>query len=222
MKKQLLFVLAFVASSLSLSAQTWNFSNFETKDHVETTTISGLTIYASTDAVVKINANGKTFDEVVYTQRLQLGGTGGWVDNAPSTRILAFPVTGNTTISVVATTSNNNDDRVLICAVGDNTNILEEKLMPAGILDKYTYNYVGGATTIYLYSKSSGINLYSISATPAGGDTGITDSTINKEVVSTEYYNIVGVRTNEPTKGLNMVKSTMSDGSVSVEKVYIP
>ena len=90
------------------------------------------------------------------------------------------------------------------------------------VVDVLTYNYVGGANTIYLYSANSGINLYSISATPAGDGTGITDSTINKEVVSTEYYNIVGVRTNEPTKGLNMVKSTMSDGSVSVEKVYIP
>ena len=56
MKKQLLFVLAFVASSLSLSAQTWNFEevfpdvaaqNPKSKSYTETTTVEGLTIYRS-------------------------------------------------------------------------------------------------------------------------------------------------------------------------------
>ena len=222
MKKQLLLVLAFVATSLSLSAQTWNFSNFELVSHEATTTIDGLTIHATSSAKINVTNNNKTFDGVSYTRRLQFGGAGNWTEGVPTGRIISFPVTGNTIISVIATTSNNDDDRTFICSAGDNTVIVDEKEMPAGVLDKYTFSYVGEATTIYLYSKSGGINLYNLEATPAGGSTGITDSAINKEIVSTEYYNLVGVRTNEPTKGINMVKSTMSDGSVSVEKVYIP
>ena len=92
------------------------------------------------------------------------------------------------------------------------------------VADKYygTYEFdVKAGKTYTTFCTGSKLGFYGFTFT-AGRDTGITYSTINKEVVSTEYYNIVGVRTNEPTKGLNMVKSTMSDGSVSVEKVYIP
>ena len=222
MVKQLLAISAFLCASISLSAQTWNFSNFELKNHEATTTIDGLTIHASSSAKINVTANNKTYDDVQYTQRLQFGGGATWDDaELPVSRVISFPVTGNTTISIIATTSNNDDDRVMVCSAGTKSNEVGKIDMAAGQLVKLTFNYVGGATNIHLYSASGGINLYNLEAVPADG-TGIQDATINKEVISTEYYNVVGVRTNQAEKGLNMVKRTMSDGSVSVEKVYIP
>ena len=54
-----------------------------------------------------------------------------------------------------------------------------------------------------------------------GSSTGISSSVSSATVVSTEYFNVVGVKQNEPVKGLNIVKKTMDDGTVVVEKEYI-
>lgn len=41
------------------------------------------------------------------------------------------------------------------------------------------------------------------------------------EVVKTEYYNLAGVRSAEPTKGVNVVVRTMSDGTTQVDKQLV-
>lgn len=54
-----------------------------------------------------------------------------------------------------------------------------------------------------------------------GQTVGISFTDANKEIISSEYYNIVGMKLNTPAKGLNIVKNTMSDGTVETSKVYI-
>lgn len=41
------------------------------------------------------------------------------------------------------------------------------------------------------------------------------------EVVKTEYYNLAGVRSAEPSKGMNVVVRTMSDGTTQVDKQLV-
>lgn len=45
--------------------------------------------------------------------------------------------------------------------------------------------------------------------------------TSDSEVVKTDYYNLVGVRSTEPTKGMNVVVRTMSDGTTQVDKQLV-
>ena len=102
MKKQLLFVLVFVASSLSLSAQTWNFSFLyldvsivESKvsySYTETIDVNGLTIYAASGKSVDIDYSKISVDDVEYIARLKFGGTGAWAGEGvtPPNRVLSF------------------------------------------------------------------------------------------------------------------------------------
>ena len=71
------------------------------------------------------------------------------------------------------------------------------------------------------FCTGSKLGFFGFTFTPEGGATGITDSAVNKEVVATEYYNVVGMRLNEPAKGLNIIKRIMSDGSVETTKACI-
>lgn len=233
MKKQLLLAMAIIGLSFNLSAQTWNFSEVYPDaatvkvSHTTTTTVEGLTIYAEAGKAIDFDKSGKTFEDEKFTVRLKFGGTSAWDEagETPLNRVISFPVSGNTTITVVGThASSEGTPRTLMCTAGSKENVVGDFAFSPSVVDKATFNYEGDATTIYLFSAASGINLYKVSAIPAGegGSTGIVDSSINKEVVSVEYYNAVGVRTKESTKGLNLVKSTMSDGSVTVEKIYIP
>ena len=90
-----------------------------------------------------------------------------------------------------------------------------------GEITKKEIIYTGEATTIYVYSASSGINLYLLSVKENGTPSGIVSAEAGKEVVATEYYNVVGMRLNEPAKGLNIIKRIMSDGSVETTKACI-
>ena len=55
---------------------TWNFSDWALERFTATTTKEGLTVVATADEAVEIDANTKTVEGVKYTQRLKLGGTG--------------------------------------------------------------------------------------------------------------------------------------------------
>lgn len=44
---------------------------------------------------------------------------------------------------------------------------------------------------------------------------------VSADILSTEYFSLTGVKSNTPHKGLNLVRRTLSDGSVQVEKALI-
>jgi len=227
MKKELLkgFIatLMIVAGSVNASAQEWNFSNASgsfgaVATYAETTSVAGLTIYAASTAVVSIDGSNKTFEDYTFTHRLKLGGTGAFDEagTTPVSRVLAFPVSGNTSIKVIAThSSSSGDNRFLYFTAGNKANKLDSLEVTPGSLSSKIVEYTGGATTIYLFSKSSGINLYLIKAT-ATGVTGIEE--VQKETISTEYYNVTGIKTNKNAKGLILERNTYSDGSVCTIK----
>ena len=122
------------------------------------TVVRDLHIVATEQNTVVVDGSAKTVDEISFTHRLKLGGTG----NA-AYRHLWFDITGNCSITVYLTSSSGSGDaRTLNIASGSFNNVIASMSAPAGSVGAQTYNYTGDATTIYLYSAASGINIYGI------------------------------------------------------------
>lgn len=150
-------------------AQEWNMSSASFKDLgtiSATTVVEGLTIYAIAGAEVIVDANAKTLDEFTFTHRLKLGGTGAFDAEGivPVSRVLSFSVTGNTTITVMAMSSSSSADRTLVISAGNKTTEVGRFTALGTSLTRGDFNYVGGPTTIHLFSTSSGINIYYLKA----------------------------------------------------------
>lgn len=199
-----LVAAAFMAVCANAQTVEWNFSEWEAKEFTQTETKDGLTVYSNTDASITIDANKKTWNDVAYTQRLKLGGTGSFDEaGTPVSRVLAFDVNGDCKIEIVLTTSNKTDDRVLVVDANINGTKTEVTTIPcvANELDCKTIEYKGEAGTIYLYSQSGGINIYDIKYTPETS-TGISDLTADKADANAPVYNLVGQRVSKGTKGI--------------------
>lgn len=208
-------------------AQEWNFSSPEFNSLTtisETTTINGLTIVASVGKTVTFDDNTKKLDGIDYTRRLKLGGSGEWADdNTPNTRVLSFPVSGNTKITIVCMSSSDKTDRKLTVASGSKTNVIGEPSAPGASLLKTVINYEGDATTIYVFSPSSGVNIYHIIA-EASSPTSVKDNYMNMKVVAKEFFNLAGVNMGNVYDNLNpgiyICKTTYENGQIESSKVF--
>lgn len=221
MKKTLLLTLAIVAT-FSINAQKiWNFSNtpFGTAvpTYSTTTVADGLTIMASASATVVVDANSKknlTASATNFTHRIKLGGSGSpdksTAPYLPTTRALVFNVSGPGSINVCCLSSSGSVDRKLTITNG--TDSLGFISAPGTYTDAAantvgfeTFNYTGGAGTLYIYSPSSGVNIYYIEVTSYSGvfskltnflaDKGV--SLNGKEIVNSkkqalEIFNVLG------------------------------
>lgn len=146
----------------------WNISDtaYSALGTVDMTkTVAGLTIYAHSGKTVTIDANGKTLDDMTFTSRLKLGGSGDFDDNGqPLGRVLSIDVTGPTNVMVAAMSSSSGEDRVLNIAAGSKDNVIAEFPALGAELTGATYYYSGGPTKLYFYSPSSGVNVYYLKA----------------------------------------------------------
>lgn len=134
----------------------WSWSTADTIR--ATTTMDGLTIVANSTGTVTIDANKKTIDGTNFTHRLKLGGSG----NA-SYRHLYFAVTGPCAIDIYAQSSSSSADRSLTVHSGSFTGTkIGTASAPGAAPAKSTITYTGGAGNIYVYSPSSGVNIYGI------------------------------------------------------------
>ena len=244
MKKTLLFA-TFIVATIALNAQTvWNFSNAPfgaspTVSFASTfTTADGLTV--GTDGAVLwtgLSANNKTIDGVSYTVRLQTGGGGAPVapSKIPTTRYLSFNVNGASTISVGMISSSSSATRTLII-VNEAQTVLDSIINISGsTAATYTYSYTGGATKLYLYSRSSGINYYYVSATNVVVATSVKEIFASKGIVisnseirnsnkaALEVYSVTGKRVasskenislNGFSKGIYIVREVASGQSL--------
>lgn len=176
MKKSTLFIVLSLLFAFC-NAQTpaikeWNISTaaFNVLGTLaKDTTLDGLKIYAKSGAEVVIDGSNKTLENYTFTYRLKLGGTGGWeTSTKPLSRILEFTVTVNSKITIMGMTSSSTADRLLNLAIGNRDSVKIQFPAPAGnALSKWEYNYKGGTNTIYLFSPSSGVNVYYIKVEPA-------------------------------------------------------
>lgn len=220
MKRILLSALClFGISTLAINAQTWNFSTFTVETISSTKTVNGLTIGAAAETTVAVDANPKSIDGYSFTQRLKLGGAGAATEEAPympTTRFLSFPVTGNSAITVYGMSSSSSaGDRIL--TLTDGTQEIDNFTNDGTAIAKKVYNYTGSAATLYLFSKSGGINLYLLSV--EAGNSSINSANADKgAVVSEVYYNLQGKQVIPTTKGLVIKKVTYQNGSVETIK----
>ena len=178
MKKVLLSAILLAGAATMFAQKTWNFSNtekFPAQTFSTTTIIDGLKIMATADATVAIDANTKKHGTYSFTQRLKLGGSGGFTAEnryMPTTRALVFQVTGPGTITVSCLSSSSSADRRLLLTNG--TDSISSFSAPGVYSDPdgnniplETFNYTGGAATLYLYSVSSGVNIYLLDVSSA-------------------------------------------------------
>lgn len=226
MKKALLIITLALAATAVASAQTqkeWTFEKapFEVTSYVQNTTLDGLTIIAASGKNVDIDANNKRNGDFAFTHRLKMGGaatidagTAPWL---PTQRAVSFEVSGSGAITVASLSSSSSSNRKLILSNG--TDSLYHFSSPGTYSDgtntvpMETYQYTGGAATLYLWSPSSGVNIYYI-AGPSGqtavkkiqiAGVSINGSIImNENNTRIELYNILGNKVAETTSNLSM------------------
>ncbi len=195
------------AYSLTLAEDTtegvWNISNssFNALGTVDSdTTIRGLTIYAHSEKTVVIDENGKTLDGMEFTHRLKLGGGGDFDENGmPLGRVLAFDVEGNSTITVMAMSSSSSETRDLNIAAEHPDSVFAVFPALGPEISKGVYNYIGPATTIYMYSANSGINIYYLKVEMGTGINPIVERQ-NIRVYPNPATDKVYIGVNEPTQ----------------------
>ncbi len=188
--------------SFSTQAQEWNFSStsFNALGSIATVkTVDGLTIYGAAGATIDVDANNKSLDGMDFTNRLKFGGTGTFgEDGKPVSRVISFPVTGNTKITIMGMSSSSSTDRELIIAAGKKETEIGKFAALGTPISKGEFNYTGAATTIYLFSPSSGVNLYYLKAAPLA-----TSASVGKvsefRVFPNPTTGSVFVETNEPS-----------------------
>lgn len=158
----------------------WNFSDSDFAGLgtiTSPTTVRGLTILATAEKSVIVDANVKNVEGVEFTSRMKLSGTG-----AADARTLTFPVKGTCEIEVYLVSSTSTEERSLNVAAGSFGNVVGT--LPAGTtVQKASYRYEGASTTIYLYSPKSGVNLYGVRVTYNG-----TASDLKENILTDVYY----------------------------------
>ena len=187
----------------------------------ETTTVEGLTIYAADGNAIEVDANGKSLDGVDYTHRLKLNGGGNFSEGAPASRVLAFNVSGDASITIMPMSASSSLDRILNVGTAED-NILAEVPALKSELTATTVNYVGEATVIYLWSAGSGVNIYNIEV-KEGVTTSISTPAYEGRVVSTQYYNINGMKVDSRFEalpaGIYIEVSRYENGAVATKKI---
>ena len=174
-----------VASDVSLTAyfeqsttpqsesKFWNISDaaFNSLGTITSqTTINGLTIHATANKPIVVDADAREINGYSFTHRLKFGGTG-----ASNARMLSFRVDGDCDIDIYLMSASGSADRTLNVDKGSFGNTIQQIPAYGSTISEGNVHYAGGATTIYLYSPSSGVNIYAIRVTYGGKEEGIDD-----------------------------------------------
>ncbi len=121
------------------------------------TTINGLTIHATANKPIVVDADAREINGYSFTHRLKFGGTG-----ASNARMLSFRVDGDCDIDIYLMSASGSADRTLNVDKGSFGSTLQQIPAYGSTISRGNVHYAGGATTIYLYSPSSGVNIYAI------------------------------------------------------------
>lgn len=232
MKKLCTLIAAALLTSAGAFAQTstvteWNFSDTDLwgatekgGDAIDVTNgqvTAGLTLLSPASKPMQIDYSKKTVDGVTYTQRLKTQGTSKLknYDTSTAERCMIFEVTGDCSISVVAVSGKTDatDRNLKIDAVADGTGTnLGDWILPGDAPVTNTATYKGGATTIWIYSGNSNINIYDIKVT-YGTATGISAVQPNATKTDNATYNLAGQKVGSDYKGI-----VVKDGKKYINK----
>lgn len=189
--KKLYLLTACLVAFVATQAQTVNLSEYAAEkynwngDEKPATTsyemdvpyaqINGFRFYNNNDDVCSIAYNKKTVDGTKYFACFKTQGGSKWEDSeTPTSRIIEVDVTGPCTISAIMASSSKSDDRELYISTAKvDSDYDKDDESYVGCIDvkaadgtkQYTFDYQGEANTLYLYSHTGGINIYTISVT---------------------------------------------------------
>lgn len=126
------------------------------------------------------------------------------------------------TYSVEPSTDTNYASGFAIRELGKAENIVSKgnELYAGGSqrFQSFTARVADGTAIIYRHVSGEGVSMYKF--TPAG--TGVETVETEGDVVSTAFYNLQGVRVNNPSAGQILIKvNTLSNGKVSASKVLV-
>ena len=205
----ILSTLLLLLGGVSVNAQTvYDFSKWDAITYTSTTTKDGLTVTASSDKTVIVEANSKSIDGYTFTKMLKFGGGG-----SSTTRYASIEIPGNGTITAYYISGKSGDARTLNIATGTFNNVVASEPNDGKSIGSITYSYTGNdATTVYVYSAGSNINLYGIVFT-AGGSTPSGNVTINPATKGTPYAD---VSTHAVTQDLssNQMEVQLNNGDI--------
>ena len=193
----------------------WNFSNaeFNSLGTISSTqTVDGLTINATSSGTVMVDASSQTIDNISFTHRLKLNGTG-----SANYRSLKFNVTGDCTIDIYLKSANSSENRTLRIDFGTFNSNNYQKTSATASIAKSTISYTGEATTVYVYGTVGGVNLYGIRVNYNSS----TNPDDPKEITCEEAAEIAaGLEHNTPTEETYTVIGyvTATDGVISREQ----
>ena len=74
-------------------------------------------------------------------------------------------------------------------------------------------------TTYTIPANATDEDVFTVRAANQMG--GLGQSTVNKEVVERQYYNVNGIRINNTEKGLNIIRTIYSDGTIDTVKEFV-
>ena len=147
-----------------------NVGELPAQTFAETTTFGAFTVTANAENTVVIDSNTKTYNDVIYTARLKLGGAG-----AADYRSVIISTTGAARVTILALSSNPSTDREAVFrSVADDSQIGETSIVSGdygkadngkGLTGAFTY-IVEGAGDYYFASLEGGINIYAIIIEP--------------------------------------------------------
>jgi len=165
MKKFFLMIVGMV-TALSVQATTkfWDFSSLEAKDYTSTFEHEGLTIAATSDAKVTVQASAKNYI-MTFPKNLSLNGTG-----KADRRNVSFNVSGRSLITIVFINATSGQERTLCLAKNEFDNVVKTTNVYDNKVTYLTYYHKGGDATYYAYSKNSGLRLYAIYVRDLGSD----------------------------------------------------
>ncbi len=151
----------------------WNFSDedFSSLGNITSeTTVRGLHIVATEEKYITVETLSaeQVLGDETFTYRFKFNGSG-----SADYRHVWFGVSGECTVEIYLISAKNTETRTLNIATGSFANV-QSTLSAEPTLTKKTYHYTGDATTIYLYSANSGINLYGIRLVYPGSQTAVT------------------------------------------------
>lgn len=148
------------------SALTWSADDSDISvlgEIISAVTVRGLTIAATSGKAVTVDAVPTPFTygsngELSFSHRIKLGG-----GMSESARHLSFNVTGTCTVDVYCMSSSASASRTVnICTGTWNTNATQFENVNGTEVNRLTYNYTGDATTLFVGSASSGLNVLGI------------------------------------------------------------
>lgn len=145
-----------------------------------------------------------------FTLENVLGGSDSW-QPALLTEQAAAPIL---TVNGSALTWNASD-YVFCYAICKNGKVID-------FTNETTYTIPANATDEDVFTVRAANQMGGLGQASNGSNaTGIDQSTVNKEVVERQYYNVNGIRINNTEKGLNIIRTIYSDGTIDTVKEFV-